>query len=163
MITFLALAHMFAATQQDVSLGLAHMLDATQQDFSCSRTHVRCYANDGVGWGGVKCGSFANQPSILICRLLGGLNDHEFHMSDFQEVAHSQINTHAHSFKQLEMQSLQGVSCGKSSSEDILHSFTKQFLFTFHGVPCGCRGCFACFDLCDLVAPGQCTASSFDF
>ena len=43
MMTFLALAHMFDATQQGVSLGLAHMFDATQQDVSCG---------GGVGWGG---------------------------------------------------------------------------------------------------------------
>ena len=42
MMTFLALAHMFDATQQDVSLGLAHMFHATQQDVSCG---------GGVGWG----------------------------------------------------------------------------------------------------------------
>ena len=30
MLTFLAHAHMFDATQQDVSLGLAHMFDATE-------------------------------------------------------------------------------------------------------------------------------------
>ena len=40
-------AHMFDATQQDVSLGLAHMFDATQQDVSCG---------GGVGWVGVGWG-----------------------------------------------------------------------------------------------------------
>ena len=34
MMTVPALAHMFDATQQDVSLGLGHMFDATQQDVS---------------------------------------------------------------------------------------------------------------------------------
>ena len=40
MMTFLALAHMFDATQQDVSLGLAHMFDATQQDVSLGFAHL---------------------------------------------------------------------------------------------------------------------------
>ena len=59
MMTFLALAHMFDATQQDVSLGLAHMFDATQQDVSLGLAHmfdatqqdVSCGGWGGVGWG----------------------------------------------------------------------------------------------------------------
>ena len=55
----LGLAHMlFDAMQQDVSLGLAHMFDATQQDVSLGLAHmfdatqqdVSC--GGGVGWGG---------------------------------------------------------------------------------------------------------------
>ena len=78
MITFLALAHMVAATQHQLSctcthgrcyatswdgvgwgmitfLALAHMVAATQHQLSCTCTHGRCYATswDGVGWGGV--------------------------------------------------------------------------------------------------------------
>ena len=76
MITFLALAHMVAATQHQISctcthgwcyatswdgvgwgmitfLALAHMVAATQHQLSCTCTHGRCYATswDGVGWG----------------------------------------------------------------------------------------------------------------
>ena len=40
MMTFLALAHMFDATQQDVSLGLAHMFDAMQQNVSLGLAHM---------------------------------------------------------------------------------------------------------------------------
>ena len=44
MMTFLALAHMFDATQQDVSLGLAHMFDATQQDVSMElESYIHAY------------------------------------------------------------------------------------------------------------------------
>ena len=53
-VTFLALAHIFDATQQDVSLWLAHMLDATSLTF-LGLEHM-WDATQVMGWGGVGWG-----------------------------------------------------------------------------------------------------------
>ena len=48
-VTFLALAHIFDATQH---------VGCYVIDFPWSRTHVRCYGSDGVGWGGLGTVTF---------------------------------------------------------------------------------------------------------
>ena len=55
-VTFLALAHIFDATQQDVSLWLAHMLDATSLTF-LGLEHM-WDATQVMGWGGLGTVTF---------------------------------------------------------------------------------------------------------